>query len=480
MNPSLLNDYWLREFNFPTAYRNILQTASYIRAANMFRHFLLAIPAINFTTYAKTSTNSLIKIDLDNLKSEDLDLDRRLMLLAPRHVHFHDINILEIYQTIGNIKDYTSAGRINDILGNAFAKYWEINNHWKYLDSSDTYTDKIKERKRSYFLDEYDTLTVEEDLKAKTSQVINRAFHLTVFDEQSNAEVNKNIAIANIKVDRENMSKSILGMPNTSRERRQKLFTLINQVEKENCDLFILPETSVPYRWINLLAYQSQRRNLGIIAGLEHWVNKHKYAFNFVATILPIQKKSYRTCVIKIRLKNYYSHEEKHVLKGYRLIIPSEKSDKSLKKYDLFHWRKVYFSVYNCFELANIEDRALFKGKVDFIIASEFNQDTNYFSDIGGSWVRDIHSFFIQVNSSEFGDSRIIQPSKTATKDILQIKGGKNSTMLVDTIKIKELRDFQYKEYHLQKDEISAGRTDFKPTPPDYNPDDVKKRIKNQ
>jgi len=73
--------------------------------------------------------------------------------------------------------------------------------------------------------------------------------------------------------------------------------------------------------------------------------------------------------------------------------------------YDLFHWRKVYFSVYNCFELANIQHRSIFKSKVDFIVASELNRDTDYFSDIAGAWVRDVHSYFIQINTSNYGDS---------------------------------------------------------------------------
>ena len=39
-------------------------------------------------------------------------------------------------------------------------------------------------------------------------------------------------------------------------------------------------------------------------------------------------------------------------------------------------------AIYNCFELASIEDRSIFKGHVDFIVATEFNRDTSYFSNI--------------------------------------------------------------------------------------------------
>lgn len=157
LNPDLLSDNWLKEFTFGYIYDNIRDTASDIRKANMFRHFTLPIPAINYTRYAKNTTNSLINIDLNKLDDGDLVIDGRLKLLAPRHVHFHDINILEIYQTIGKIKSYKDAEALEQIHRVAFSKYWEINNHWKYLGSSDDYTSKVKERRRTYFMDDFDS-----------------------------------------------------------------------------------------------------------------------------------------------------------------------------------------------------------------------------------------------------------------------------------------------------------------------------------
>ncbi|WP_160140164.1 hypothetical protein [Chryseobacterium sp. c4a] len=219
---------------------------------------------------------------------------------------------------------------------------------------------------------------------------------------------------------------------------------------------------------------------MGIVAGLEHWVNSKGVVFNFMVTILPFKINYYTTSIIKLRLKNHYSHFEKHQIKGYRLLIPNENLDNYTMSYDLFHWRKTYFSVYNCFELADINHRSLFKSKVDFIIASEYNKDTSYFADIAGAWVRDIHSYFIQVNSSDFGDSRIIQPSKSFCKDLIQVKGGNNSTILVGNLDIQKLRNFQYKEYHLQKDDIDGGKTVLKPTPPDFDRKNVKIRIENK
>src|SRR5690606_34182137 len=121
------------------------------------------------------------------------------------------------------------------------------------------------------------------------------------------------------------------------------------------------------------------------------------------------------------------------------------------EKLRLFKWNNILFSVFNCFELADISKRAKLRGKVDFVVTVEYNRDTNYFSNITDSIARDIHAYIIQVNTSEYGDSRITQPSNTYSKDILKIKGGENVSLITSRIDIKELRDFQQLNYTLQE-----------------------------
>ena len=121
-------------------------------------------------------------------------------------------------------------------------------------------------------------------------------------------------------------------------------------------------------------------------------------------------------------------------------------------------------------ELADIDHRALFKSKVDLLFASEYNQDINYFSNIVETVTRDVHCYFVQANSSDFGDSRITAPSKTETKDILRLKGGENSVVLLGNVNIKKLREFQ-------KNRVSGQDTKiFKNTPPDFDHDNVENR----
>ena len=103
--------------------------------------------------------------------------------------------------------------------------------------------------------------------------------------------------------------------------------------------------------------------------------------------------------------------------------------------------------------------------------AIEWNKDIHYFSNIIESLSRDLHCYCIQVNSSDYGDSRIVKPARTEEKDIIQTKGGENSTVLIGEIDIKLLRDFQMKQGALQAQDKS-----FKTTPPGFDRMFVKKR----
>ena len=65
--------------------------------------------------------------------------------------------------------------------------------------------------------------------------------------------------------------------------------------------------------------------------------------------------------------------------------------------------------------------------------------------------------------------------SKTEMKDIIKTKGGNNATVLVGTVDYEKLRDFQLKEYNLQK-----MNKEYKPTPPLFDKEIVKLKIQGK
>lgn len=467
-----------------------------LRNSNLFRTTLMAVPGINYTSYLR-GDGSLLRNNFgsyfrDSISvivesgngNKDPNIDPLLAFLAPNYVPFHEVNILKIVETISNLDDKTIidgmkkadstnsfiSDEVNNIPERAFEDYYRINYSWK--------RSFINSNKKNSIKSKYFSMQEIRDSSGKL-----RYINIDVIGDKSanidEEKVDKRVGLVNIKVEESNWKRSVLEKPNLSRARRKSIFRLLNEADRLESDIIVFPEISTPYSWLRLLAERSHKRHLGIVAGLEHWINNKGIAFNFMVTILPFKVNDYTTSLIKIRLKNHYSPAEKEFLKGYRLIVPEDAAKEYIMSYDLFHWKKTYFSVYNCFELADISHRSLFKSKVDFIVASEFNKDTTYFSDIAGAWVRDVHTYFIQVNSSQFGDSRLIQPAKSFQKDLIQVKGGINSTVLVGNLEIKKLRDFQLVEYNLQHEFTSSGRYDFKPTPPDFSRVNVKNRINN-
>ncbi|CAJ0691427.1 hypothetical protein [Ralstonia holmesii] len=283
------------------------------------------------------------------------------------------------------------------------------------------------------------------------------------------------VALANIPVDEENIEASYLGAPRLGRARLKPFTTLLNEISqyrnhaKRRIDLVVFPEVSVPHAWESMLSSWVRRHRIGVVCGLEHRINFKGTALNEVLALLPHQSATgHWSCLPVHRLKRFYSPEEEFILRNEGLRTPKPKNS----NHHLFRWRGASFAIYNCFELASIEDRALFKGHVDFIVATEFNRDTSYFSNIVESAARDLHCYVIQVNDSGFGDSRVVSPSKSERMNPLRIKGGDNLTFLTMSLDLKALRVHQRKGYGLQKES-----RDFKPTPPDFPMSGLRKRM---
>ncbi len=157
-----------------------------------------------------------------------------------------------------------------------------------------------------------------------------------------------------------------------------------------------------------------------MVFGLEHII-KNKIVYNYLVTILPFKLGKFNNCIVDIRVKNYYAPSEKQQIIDNHLKIP--KTQGAL--YTMYSWKGISFAPYSCFEMACIEDRAIFKSKIDALVIVEWNKDIEYFSNIIELLSRDLHCYCIQVNSSEYGDNRITQPARYFKKDIVRAKGEK-------------------------------------------------------
>ncbi len=444
------------------------------RWSNMLRHGYINIPLLNYTNVSIQENSSLLECDFSKIHDIDsVQFNEDLIKYSPRKIRFYEVAWMEcIRRVYSTPKPRTFQNRIpNDILykggGNnihyldeAFEIYFRINYWHKAGDRS------FKEDLKKEIFQYDECLSVEESRDEQPESLL-IAHEITV---NSKIKLKKlRIGLANMKVDEKNYELSMLEKPNM-KDRYNDFAKVLNISEEERCDLVVLPELSLPHGLVKTIIDHSWKHERAIITGLEHWTH-NSVAYNFILTILPCSIRGIKDAVPILRLKNHYAPIEEFWMNDYRKTVP--KPDPY--RYHLLRWKGLYFTNYYCFELADIIHRAIFRSRIDFLVASEWNADINYYSNITEATARDIHCYFIQVNTSQFGDSRVTKPTKSAYQDSLRIKGGKNTTLLVDELDIEKLREFQYKGFGQQKEDGT-----FKPTPADYKHEDARKRQENK
>ena len=381
--------------------------------SNLTKQYYISYPLINYCN--KIDYKYLDKYLL--FKDINFEIDKDKINLSPRFLHYHEILLFEKFNEKQNSK--TNCEYI-------FNKYKDYN--------------KKEFNKKTYpYLEENEF-----------------GINLLVVDDSSKLNSIK-VGIAHLNIDINNTISSLQGRANLSPNRLDNIHKILNNALRTNCKMVVFPEISIPILWLKEIAEFSKRNDIAIIFGLEHF-RIEETIYNYSMIILPFKDNEYKNVFIDFNLKSHYSPEEKKVIQGYGYKIPTYK-----EKSKVYRWKNIAFSVFNCFELTDIEYRAKLVGKNDITIAIEYNMDINYFSNIVGSISRDIHSYVIQVNNAKYGDSRITQPTSTQKLDILKIKGGEDIVLMTAEINIKSLREFQKKDYHLQKED--GG---FKPTPPEF------------
>jgi len=435
-----------------------------IRTANMVRHAYVVHPLLNYVSGPKKGEFYDL-IDYKkyfDLAKNHLVFDRKMYRYSPRFVHYHEVTLFEVINRVSSsTSKFYSSGLLfkgekakskQDYLEESAKDYFKLN-YRRYHQNIGSTDEEFLEVKNKLF-------------RLQPAKKINNWIRELEIDHKISSGKLK-VAVANVSVDEQAVEHEYLRKPVIKPERRSAFNSILNQAEQQQVDLLVMPEIAVPIAWLSWVADYARTKQRALVFGLEHWVVGNK-AYNFLVTMMPVVVDGFKSLVINIRLKNHYSPAEIELLKGYGYIVPEVVEP----SYDLFKWRGCHFTTFNCFELSNIEHRARFKSKVDLLVSSEFNKDITYFSNIVESAARDIHCYVVQVNDSRYGDSRVTQPAKSDYKDLINVKGGKNPTILVDTLDLKLLREFQLKEYSGQK---TMGV--FKPTPPDFDKKSVLKRM---
>ncbi len=405
----------------------INKKATYLVDSNMFRQQYLYFPLLNYckqdSEYSFTDKVLPSCTDFEIIKSK-IDY-------SPRFIHYHELLLFN------NLSVWFNSNKGNSIIVD-YKELLDSYISYNKLDANKDYAEKYPCIENG---SEYDFI------KVNFSQKLDKI----------------KIGLVNIKVDFNDSLNSMKGKPNLSFERLNDINKVLNESLINKCNLVVFPEISIPLQWINIITDFSKKNDIGIIAGIEHFSDSNNIVYNYVATILPFKYLVYQNAFIDFRLKKDYSPSEVEQIAGRSKYSLPDKEMRDKDKLRIYEWKRVLFSVLNCFELTDIAKRSMFRGNVDFLATVEYNRDVNYFSNITESFARDVHSFIIQVNTSNYGDSRITQPSESFKKDIVKIKGGDNVSLITGMINIKDLREFQSFESSLQmKSNL------FKLTPPNF------------
>ena len=283
---------------------------------------------------------------------------------------------------------------------------------------------------------------------------------------------NIKVGILNTELNENFLYKRLKNEPCLNQERLDNIKNLINEAINKNVQLLVMPEMYIPFEWVEDIVKVSKDHQIAMIFGVEPIINDN-HVGNYIMASLPfLINDKYQESLLVYRLKNHYSPYELKIYKeNDKIPIDNESNGEKKLKYHLFIWNDIYIVPYYCFEIANINDRGIFKSCCDIITVSEFNKDTRYFNNIAESLSRDLFCYCIKSNTSQFGGSVILQPSPSETKYLINLKGGDDDYIVTCDLDIKKLR-----EDAIKNDEYT-DKTYFKPKPPGFNRDIVRKRI---
>jgi hypothetical protein len=482
-----IEEAFIPKFNAKRFTSTLIEAYRLFRDSGLLRSNFIYYSLFQYTKLAKnteadlTSVNSIVLKENDYVNS-GLEIAEDEMQFIPVRIKFWQVALWNYYKLLTTeIPSATPNARLwfNDryfsgtLLDKSFDDFAIINS---LLDPSKT--------KDQYFITGYSDKTAgskfEDSEKRIPKERKNNYFLQEIYLMNGGQPREKiRIGIVNKYVDFKDFNQSLKGEPKVDLKKQEIFEQVLDDVSKiENCDLFVMPELCLPHRLINLYTQESVRKQVGLVTGVEH-INVHNTGLNFILTVLPININGEKDGIPVLRLKNHYAPDEEELLDKYHITIPKPNP----YRYDLFIWRGFYFAPYYCFELADVFHRSAFFSKVDAIIAPVWNQDTHYYNSLIDSATRDMHNYFILVNTSQYGYSKISRPRDHVHKEKLIVKGGTEEgypyTLLIGDIRIKELREFQLLNFNGQK-ELNKDKKSFKPTPPDFILADVKMRIKGK
>jgi hypothetical protein len=236
------------------------------------------------------------------------------------------------------------------------------------------------------------------------------------------------------------------GHPDISRDRYKKIRQIVNQAmsAQPRPTHLLLPELSLPARWIDTVSRLLLNSGISLIAGLDYFCEAAdtNRIHSEAVLVLTDNRLGYPSSVQIRQAKSCPAAAEEEIL--LKLFGKEWKTMNTENEKPIYIHSGFCFGVLVCSELQNISHRRQFQGKVDCMMILSWNQDIETFSTLVESASLDVHAHIALVNNRRFGDSRVRTPAKEPYKrDACRLRGGKNEHVVIVELDIANLRAFQ-------------------------------------
>lgn len=261
------------------------------------------------------------------------------------------------------------------------------------------------------------------------------------------------------------------GDPDLSLQRYRQLASIVNTaiLTTPKPDYLLLPELSVPERWINTIAGRLRASGISLIAGVDYMHHPEKQIDSSAVLVLTDDRLGYASSIQVRQRKSLPAPGEEEQLYASHGLSWAKGTDAKR----VYQHNGLYFGILVCSELQNMGYRAGFQGQVDCLITLSWNKDLESFSALIDAAALDVHAYMALVNNRRYGDSRLRRPAKKSfDRDVCRVRGGLNDQLVVVQIDPTRLRRQQSREKRW-----SRATDAYKPAPEGFNISPARKCI---
>lgn len=271
------------------------------------------------------------------------------------------------------------------------------------------------------------------------------------------------LGLTSFEVTDKSWEEGAAGNPDLSLRRYRQLASIVNTaiLTTPKPDYLLLPELSVPERWISTIAGRLRASGISLIAGVDYVHHPDKQIDSSAVLVLTDDRLGYPSSIQVRQRKSLPAPGEEEQLYASHGLSWAQGTDPKR----VYQHNGLYFGILVCSELQNMGYRAGFQGQVDCLITLSWNKDLDSFSALIDAAALDVHAYMALVNNRRYGDSRLRRPAKRSfERDVCRVRGGLNDQLVVVEIEPTRLRRQQSREKRW-----SRATDAYKPAPEGFN-----------